>query len=68
MIEINGKEVDVKTIVIDGVDRRDYPDLCDAYAAEASFVNGPTLTEEEMGILSDEHRDVIHELAHESLH
>jgi len=65
---INGKEVDMRSLEIDGVDPRDYPDFSDAYISYASFTDGTDLSDEEMDQLNDEHGDLVHELAYDSLH
>ena len=44
-IIINDKEVDPGSIVIAGIDPRDYPDFADAYVEYAETVNGYGLTE-----------------------
>jgi len=67
-ISINGKEVDVNSLEVDGVDSRDYPDFSDAYISYASFADGTDLSDEEMDQLNDEHNDLVHELAYDSLH
>jgi len=62
---VNGKEVDMGTVVIDGVTPEWGMDdgTSDAYAEEAYFVDGTELTPEELEILTDENTDEIHELA-----
>ena len=40
---VNGKQVDVSTIDIDGIDRRDYPDFSDAYISAAQYTDGTPL-------------------------
>jgi hypothetical protein len=65
---INGKEIDMRSLEIDGVDPRDYPDFSDAYISHASFTDGTDLSDEEMDQLNDQHGDLVHELAYDSLH
>jgi len=65
---INGKEIDMRSLEIDGVDPRDYPDFSDAYISHASFTDGTDLSDEEMDQLNNEHGDLVHELAYDSLH
>ncbi len=48
MIVINGKQVDYKSIEVDGIDHYDYPKFCDAYATKANFMDGTELTDEEV--------------------
>jgi hypothetical protein len=61
-IIIHGKEVDPGSIVIDGIDPKDYPDFADAYVEYAETVNGYGLTEAECELLQDQHSDIIYDL------
>ena len=61
-IIINEKEVDLGSIVIDGIDPRDYPDFADAYVEYAESVNGYGLTEAECELLQDKYSDIIYDL------
>jgi hypothetical protein len=65
---INGKEIDMRSLEIDGVDPRDYPDFSDAYISHASFTDGTDLSDEEMDQLNNEHGDLVYDLAYDSLH
>ncbi len=67
-IFINGKAVDLKTIYVQGVDMKDYPDFCDAYVESAEFEDGTPLTDLEIEEFNDKHSDIVSEKAHESLH
>ena len=67
-IMLNGKEVDMRSLEIENVDARDYPDFSDAYIGRASFTDGTDLNDQEMDQLNDEHGDLVHELAYDSLH
>jgi hypothetical protein len=67
-IMLNGKEVDMRSLEIENVDSRDYPDFSDAYISRASFTDGTDLSDQEMDQLNDEHGDLVHELAYDSLH
>ena len=49
---------------MENVDTRDYPDFCDAYASEAEFADGTSLTQAELETLTEKHGN---ELAHASL-
>lgn len=60
-IIINDKEVDPGSIVIAGIDPRDYPDFADAYVEYAETVNGYGLTEAECELLQDYYSDVVYE-------
>ena len=67
-IMLNGKEVDMRSLEIENVDSRDYPDFSDAYIGRASFTDGTDLSDQELDQLNDEHGDLVHELAYDSLH
>ncbi len=67
-ITINGKEVDVNSLQVDGVDTRDYPDFSDAYFSDGQFEDGSDMSDEELEMLRDEHGDLLHELVFDSLH
>lgn len=64
-ITLNGKQVDRHSIEIDGVDSRDYPDFSDAYISYAKFTDGTELSDEQLNQLTDEHGDLVNELAHD---
>jgi hypothetical protein len=53
-ITLNGKQVDPRSLDIEGIDRCDYPDFVDAYIASASFVDGTELTSDELNQLNNE--------------
>jgi hypothetical protein len=52
---------------VDGVDRRDYPDFCDAYFSEATWEDGTPLTQPELDELTDIYPEVVWDMACESL-
>ncbi len=64
IILIGGKEVSRSSVNVAGIDMADYPDFCDAYVEEASFVDGTPLTEDELFTLTEEFGC---ELAHERM-
>jgi hypothetical protein len=68
IIEVNGRKVDVRSIEIDGVDTRDAPDFSDAYISYAQFDDGSELSDSDLDRLNDDHGDLVHELAYDSLH
>jgi len=57
---------DIDDLVVDGVDRRDYPDFSDSYFLSGS-TNGRELTDAELDKLAEDYPCVLSELAHESL-
>lgn len=63
-ITLNIKDVD--DLTVEGVDRKDYPDFCDAFFDSGS-INGRELTEQELDDLSDKYPEIVNEMAFESL-
>jgi len=67
-LTLNGREVDLHSINIEGVDRQDYPDFCDAFISEAVWMNnGTALDDEELEQLTEENGCLVNELAHEQM-
>jgi len=64
---INGKQVDLGSIELDGVESWDRPDYADAYAASAEFTDGTPLTDDELDELTEKHGDIINMRAHDML-
>jgi hypothetical protein len=52
-VTIDGKEVDLKSVDFDGIDKNDAPDYSDAFIVSAHFVDGVDLTEEQIEMLFD---------------
>ena len=67
-IVINGKAVDLQSLEVDGVDTRDYPDFSDAYISYGQFTDGTEMSDEELEMFTDQHGDIVHKLAYDSLH
>ena len=60
---------EVVDIELDGIDSMDYPDFCDAYICYTVYEgSGEPLTDEELIQLTEEHGDLVNELAYESFH
>jgi len=57
----------LQDIEVDGIDRSDYPDFCDAYISAASYEGRP-LTDDELDWLNNEHPEIVNDKAHDSLH
>jgi hypothetical protein len=67
-LTLNGREVDLKSINIEGVNRSDYPDFADAFIGEAQWMNdGTALDDEELEQLTEENACLVNELAHERM-
>lgn len=62
-VTVGGKVVDVGSIEIEGIDWRDYPDLCDVSVSAAEFEDGTPLTEDECWILFETYGSLIHSIA-----
>ncbi len=62
---LNGKEIDVRSIEIEGIDRCDYPDFVDAFVSSASFVNGIELTSEELNQFNNENSHLASVMVYE---
>ena len=60
--------LDYSSIEVENVDRRDYPDFCDAYIIYAEFQNGVELTEDQIDQLNEEHSDIVYEAACDSIY
>jgi len=66
-VMINGKQVDLRSIELDGVESFDYPKYVDAYADYAEFTDGTPLSDDELEELTDKHGDIINMRAHDML-
>ena len=59
---------EVENLGIDGVDRRDYPDFCDAYFSEGWHIKeNRELTEDELIQIGEDYPELLNEMAYESL-
>jgi hypothetical protein len=47
-MEINSKDVDVSSLIIEGMDYRDAPDFCDAYIQSGLYIDGTPITEDDL--------------------
>ena len=57
----------IDDIEVDGIDRSDYPDFCDAFIQSATWLDtGDNLTHSELDRLMELYPDLAHELATES--
>lgn len=68
LMVLNGREVRVGSIELEGVHGWDYPDFCDAFIAHAEFVDGTELTEDEKQEVETKYPEQVNMLAHESFH
>jgi hypothetical protein len=67
LIMIDGKEVDTTTIEVSNIYPDDYPDFSDAYAANAQFMDGTELTDEQLAMLDDQYPDLVRNAAEDYL-
>ena len=67
-IMVNGKEVDMSSLEVDGVDSRDYPDFADAYFSAGYFVDGTDMSDEELDQFQQDNGDLLYDKAYDSLH
>lgn len=65
IVSINGKNVNVDSIQIDGMDPNDHPDYSDAYVSYAEFDDGDPLSDEEMTELTQDHPELVNQKAQE---
>ena len=66
-VMLNGNEVNVDSIEVDGVNDWDRPDFADAYITYAEYSNGTPMTDDELVQLENEHGDLVNQAAHDSL-
>ena len=59
--------LDWDSLVVGGVDTRDYPDFVDSYIEYAEWSDGSELTSDQLDQLNDYFPEVVQELAMESL-
>lgn len=68
MMQLHGKLIDVKSLVVDGVDLNDWPDFCDTYFSEGKFTDGSDLNDSELDMLAIEYPEVLWDMTQEMLH
>lgn len=66
-VNVNGKEINVGSIEVEGVYSWDSPDFADAYITYAEFMDGTPLSDDELVQLEQEHGDLVNQAAHDSL-
>jgi hypothetical protein len=66
-VMIDGKLVDIFSIEVSNVHPDDYPDFSDAYAANAQFMDGTELTDEQLSMLDDQYSYLIRNAAEDFL-
>ena len=66
--DVNVSDIDESSVVLDGVDTKDYPDFSDAYISYAEFKDGTPLTDEQLDKLNEDYPDFVHEMVMKRLH
>ena len=61
------KTIDRNSLVIDGVDSRDYPDFVDAYVSEGYYLNGDKISDEDLDKFNSDHSEIAQSMAFETL-
>lgn len=61
-VEFNGKQIDVNSLKIEGVDRRDYPDFVDAFFTYGEYSDGMEMSDIELQKFTDENGELLNEL------
>ena len=59
--------VDLDSLVVDGIDPRDYPDFCDAYFSGGCYLDGTPLPDTLLEELSED-GDLVQQAIHEFLY
>lgn len=67
-IQLNGKAVDLSTVVVDGIHMDDYPKFCDAYFSEAKFADGTPLNDSQLEQLLDEQYGLFADKINEAIY
>ena len=62
---LGGKQVNLRSIEIDGIDMEDFPDFSDAYITYAEYEDGTPLSEDELMALEDENYGIVNDTIHD---
>lgn len=55
-------DVDISSLIIDGIDHSDHPDYCDAYYSYGEFYGGEVLTDDQLDRLKELDPEMFNEL------
>lgn len=58
-VKINGKLVDIDSLEVSGINKKDYPKFTDAYFSKGKFTDGTDMTEDELQKLHDRHYELL---------
>jgi len=61
-VEFDGKQVDIKSLSIEGVDKIDYPDFVDAFFNHGEYADGMEMSDIELEKFTEENGELLNEL------
>lgn len=64
-MELQGRNIKIGSLEVDGIDSSDYPDFCDAFFSYAEFEDDTALTDAELDELTERYADVVNMMAHD---
>jgi hypothetical protein len=64
-VSFNGKQVDTRSIKIDGVNRKDYPDFSDAYISAAKYIDGTPLSDNDLAAFDNQNTKLVNQKIHD---
>lgn len=65
IVDLN--EIDESTIIVSGIDTKDYPDFADSFIQYAEFKNGAPLTDEQLDELNKD-SDFVYKMVLKHVH
>jgi len=63
-----GKNVDLQSFEIEGIDHSDYPDFVDAFLSYGQYADGTEMTDEELQEWQDENPDSFYDILQDFIH
>lgn len=66
-MELKGRVIFMNSLVVEGVDTKDFPDFSDAFFSAGTYEDGQELTDDELELLTEAYPEVVNEMAYESL-
>lgn len=60
---MNINDINLKTIEIEGIDKKDFPDCVDSFCAYVEYKSGIPLNDIDLNQFNDEFIDIVQELA-----
>lgn len=68
LILLNGREVDLSSLVVTNIDKHDYPDFSDAYISSGKFKHYGELNDNELEAINNYYPDIVNDLANQQYH